>query len=106
MRLPVEFVGDSLRELRGFPEGSRRKMGYQIDRVQNGFDPIDWKPMPAIGSGVREIRVRDAAGAFRAIYVVAAYDAVYVLRCFHKKREKTARSDLELARRRLHSIGR
>ncbi len=53
--------------------------------------------MPSIGPGVREIRIRDAAGAFRVIYVAKFVDAVYVLHCFHKKSQKTSKMDLELA---------
>ncbi len=53
--------------------------------------------MPTIGKGVREIRVRDAAGAFRVIYVARFADAIYVLHCFQKKTQKTARNDIELA---------
>ena len=71
----VEFLGNSLEDLRGFPPAARREAGHQIDQVQRGLEPDDWKPMGTIGSGVREIRIRDAAGAFRVIYV-AKFDAM------------------------------
>jgi phage-related protein len=57
---PVTFHGDSLDRLRGFPPDARRDAGLGLYRVQQGLDPSDWKPMPAIGAGVREIRIRDA----------------------------------------------
>ncbi len=47
--------------------------------VQIGRDPDDWKPLAGVGSGVREIRIRDEAGAFRVIYVAKFADAIYVL---------------------------
>jgi phage-related protein len=53
------FLGSSLDDIRRFPENARRRAGYQLDRVQHGLDPDDWKPMSSIGSGCREIRVRD-----------------------------------------------
>lgn len=56
--------------------------------------------MSSIGRGVEEIRIRDAAGAFRVIYTARIADAVYVLHCFQKKTMQTAKSDIELARRR------
>jgi len=59
---PIEFWRGALGDLRAFPASARREAGYQLDRVQNGPDPTDWKPMAAIGQGVREIRVRDAEG--------------------------------------------
>jgi len=59
---PVEFRGSSLGDLRAFPVDARRAAGHQSDRVQHGQDPDDWKPMPSIGQGVREIRIWDEAG--------------------------------------------
>jgi phage-related protein len=89
--------GDSLDAIRAFPNGARQQAGYQIDRVQRGLDPDDWKPMKTVGSGVREIRIRDAAGAFRVIYIATLADAVYVLHAFGKKSQATSKRDLDLA---------
>ncbi len=101
---PVEFRGNALDELRSFPEDARRAAGYQIDRMQHGYDPDDWKPMPSIGKGVREIRVQEVSGAFRVIYLAKLKDAVYVLHCFQKKTQKTATGDIELARNRFKEL--
>jgi len=60
---PVVFVGSSLQDLRAFPLAARREAGHQLDRIQNGLAPGDFKPMPSVGSGALEIRIRDAAGA-------------------------------------------
>ena len=54
---PLRFLGDSLKRLRDFPEDARYDTGYQLDKVQLGDQPDDFKPMPAIGKGVEEIRV-------------------------------------------------
>lgn len=101
---PVEFVGSALDDLRAFPLTARREAGHQIDQVQHGFEPDDWKPMPAVGQGVREIRIHDMAGAFRVIYVAKFADAVYVLHCFQKKTEKTSKADLDLAAKRYRDL--
>jgi len=93
---PVEFRGSALDDLRAFPAAARREAGYQLDQIQRGREPDDWKPMNAVGRGVREIRIRDAAGAFRVLYVAKFNDAVYVLHCF-KKTQKTSKADLNLA---------
>ena len=95
------FLGGSLDDLRGFPADARREAGYQLDRVQRGRDPDDWRPMPSIGAGVREIRVRERAGAFRVIYAATFVDAVYVLHALQKKTRQTAKRDVDLARSRL-----
>ena len=60
--------------------------------------------MATIGAGVREIRIRDASGAFRIIYVAKFTDAVDVLHCFQKKTQKTKRLDLDLAKSRTRAL--
>ena len=101
---PIVFRGTSLDDLRSFPIAARREAGFQLDQVQNGRDPDDWKPMPTIGKGVREIRIRDAEGAFRVIYVAKFADAVFVLHCFRKTSQKTSREDIALATRRYKDL--
>jgi phage-related protein len=98
---PIAFLGGSLDDLRGFPADARREAGYQLDRVQRGLDPDDWRPMPSIGAGVREIRVRERGGAFRVIYVATLADMVYVLHAFQKRTRQTAKRDVDLAASRL-----
>lgn len=100
----VEFRGSALDDLRAFPIAARREVGYQLDQVQQGGEPDDWRPMRIIGPGAREIRVRDEAGAFRVIYVAKFSDAVYVLHCFQKKTEKNSKTDLDLAAHRYRDL--
>jgi phage-related protein len=68
----VTFHADSLDRLRDFPEDTRQEAGHELYQVQMGRDPSDWKPMPTIGAGVREIRIRDDSGAYRVIYVATS----------------------------------
>ncbi len=98
---PISFLGDSLAQLRDFPDDARSEAGYQLSEVQLGNDPDDWKPMKMVGPGVREIRVREASGAFRVIYLATLPDRVLVLHAFQKKTQQTAQKDIELAARRL-----
>jgi phage-related protein len=93
----VIFVGTALDDLKRFPVTAKREAGHQLDQLQNRRDPDDWKPMPSIGIGVREVRIRDEAGAFRIIYVVKFKDAIYVLHCFQKKSQKTSSADIDIA---------
>ncbi|WP_299845328.1 type II toxin-antitoxin system RelE/ParE family toxin [uncultured Jannaschia sp.] len=103
---PVRFCGSALGDLRAFPAAARREAGHQIDQVQRGRNPDDWKPMKTVGPGVREIRVRDETGAFRVLYVATFEEAVYVLHCFPKKTRKTSKADLETGVRRLRALTR
>lgn len=60
--------------------------------------------MKTIGAGVREIRIREEAGAFRVVYLARLADAVYILHCFQKKTEQTSGRDIDLARKRYKEL--
>ncbi len=99
----IRFCGHSLNTLRSFPLVAKREAGYQLDRVQRGLDPTDSKPMPSIGSGVREIRIIQE-GQYRVIYVAKFADAVYVLHAFRKKTQKTRKQDIDAAKMALRQL--
>ncbi|MGC4252065.1 MAG: type II toxin-antitoxin system RelE/ParE family toxin [Sphingobium sp.] len=101
---PAKFRGTALEDLRAFPVSARKEVGHQLDQVQRGLDPDDWKPMTTVGQGVREIRIRDEAGAFRVIYIAKFADAIYVLHCFQKKTQATSKTDLDLAEKRYRDL--
>src|SRR5712671_973736 len=103
---PVTFHGDSLDRLRDFAEDARHEAGHELYWLQRGRDPSDWKPMPTIGVGVREIRIRDATGAYRVIYIATLTDAIHVLHAFQKKTQKTNQRDLDIAIDRLRELKR
>jgi phage-related protein len=89
--------------MRGFPSTARRRGGFQLRKVQHGLDPDDWKPLPSVGPGVREIRIQTEL-AHRVIYLATFADAVYVLHAFEKKTRKTPTHELELARDRYRAL--
>lgn|SRR5690242_618215 len=103
---PIVFLGDSLERLKAFPENARRQAGFQLDRLQRGLAPDDFKPMGTVGRGVEELRVRDASGAYRIIYIARLKDGVYVLHAFKKAAQKTSKVDIELAQTRLSGLSR
>jgi phage-related protein len=103
MRRPVTWLGDSLDVIRDFPDLARGRIGRQIARLQDGLAPDDWKPMPSVGLGVSEIRVR-AEGAYRVIYVAKFGESIYVVHAFEKKAQRTVRPDIELARGRFRAL--
>jgi phage-related protein len=103
---PVRFLGDSLERLREFPEDARHDAGFQLEHVQRGEQPDNFKPMPSIGKGVEEIRVRDDSGIYRVIYTARIADAVYVLHAFQKKTQATSKRDMATARERFAQLRR
>ena len=102
---PLKFSGSVLDDLRDFPAEARREAGFELYNVQIGVNPSDWKPMPSIGSGVREIRIHER-GEYRVVYIAKFEEAVYVLHAFQKKTQKTRQSDIEIAKARYKDIGR
>ena len=102
---PLEFLGSTRDDLAAMPAGVRHDIGVELMRVQFGGQPTDFKPMSTVGSGVYEVRVRDASGAYRAIYVAKFEAAVYVLHAFQKKSQQTAKADIDLAKARYRMIG-
>src|SRR5258708_4648662 len=97
---PLVCLGSSRVDLRAFPPEVRARVGFELYRVQLGLNPHDWKPMSSVGAGVREIRVHDGR-EFRVLYIASRPEAVYVLHAFSKTSQRTARRDLQVARKRL-----
>jgi phage-related protein len=103
---PICFLGNSLECLREFPNDARQDAGFQLDRVQRGHQPSDFKPMPSVGKGVEELRVWDDSGTYRVIYLARLPDAVYVLHAFQKKTRVTSKPDVETAKSRYAELTR
>ena len=101
---PVAFVGDSKDRLRDFPLDAKREAGFQIDKIQAGGQSDDFRPMPSVGPGVMEIRIREHNGAFRVFYVANRGDAGFVLHCFQKKTQQTAKKDSDLGKQRYKEL--
>jgi phage-related protein len=59
--------------------------------------------MPAVGLGVREIRVHTAL-EHRVLYVAKFDEAVYVLHAFQKRSQRTPKRDVALAKDRLTQV--
>lgn len=100
----IEFLGDSLEVIRNFNKETKRDIGLQLDYIQNGLEPDDWKAMTSIGLGVKEIRVRNAFGAFRTVYVIKKRSSIFVLHAFEKKTQQTPKKEIDLAKERLKQI--
>jgi phage-related protein len=100
---PIRWIGSSLNDLTNFPDPARKKAGFQLRAVQSGDTPSDFKPMPTIGLGVEEIRIR-TEDAYRIFYVARFAEAVYVLHAFQKKTQKTSKSDIEIGQKRYQQM--
>ena len=100
----IVWLGSSRDDLKEFPKEVRREIGWELDLLQVGEDPNDFKPIKTVGAGVYEIRVRTDDGAFRVFYVAKFEEAIYVLHVFQKKTEQTAKADIDLGKRRYKEL--
>jgi phage-related protein len=100
---PVVWLDDSRKRVREFPEVARQRAGFELWEVQQGNEPSDWKPMPSVGLGVREIRVH-ADGEFRVLYIAKFDEALYVLHAFKKTSRRTPKLDIDLAESRYRAL--
>jgi phage-related protein len=89
--------------LRSFPREVRKGLGKAIFELQLGISfsyPLS-RPMPAIGSGIEELRIKDGSGAYRVIYLAKCDDAILIVHAFQKKTPKTPLKEIQTAKKRL-----
>lgn len=103
-RQDISFEGSSLKDLREFPGEARREAGHQLDQVQQGLMPDDYKYMGSVGKGAYEIRIRDDGDQYRVIYVAKFEEGIYVLHAFQKTTRETEQKDIDLAKRRYNQV--
>ena len=100
----IYWVGTSLKDLQSFSSQAKQEAGYQLHRVQNGFEPENWKPFQQIGSGVKEIRISESSNIYRIMYVAKFSNKIYVLHSFQKKTQKMSSNDINIAKARYKAI--
>jgi phage-related protein len=100
----IRWVGSAYDDLLAFPKDARREAGFQLRKVQAGLGPADWKPFDDLGAGTREIRIRDASGIYRVMYVAKFEEAIYVLHCFRKETQATSKQDKTIAAVRYRAV--
>ena len=98
----LQFIGSSQQDLAKFPEAAKRQAGFELWQVQLGLMPSDFKPMPTVGPGAHEVRIK-VGTQWRVFYVASRGDAVYVLHAFQKKSKtgiSTPQPDVDLIKQR------
>ncbi len=103
---PLHWVGSAKSDLLRFPVAVRRRMGYALGAIQLGRMPVGAKAWHGEGPGTWELVDDGRDGTYRVVLAVRFERAIYVLHCFQKKSpsgRRTARTDVELVRRRLRA---
>lgn len=78
-------------EIKKFTKEVKHELGYLIYRLQKG-DILNMplsKPIPAVGSGVSELRFKGSDGAYRVFYYLKSKEGILIIHCFKKKSQKT-----------------
>ena len=94
------------RELQVLPPEVRGDLADALARLDAGLKlsmPLS-RPMPVIGTGVHELRLKGRSGQYRVIYAVVERRGIYVIHAFKKTAEATPRRNLAVSRRRLKEI--
>lgn len=94
------------KEIADFPGDVRSDLADAIARLEEGHTlsmPLS-RPMPSIGKGVHELRLRDRSGIYRIIYFLAGKGIIHLLHGFSKKTQQTPIQNIELAKKRLKEI--
>jgi phage-related protein len=98
------WLGDSLENLKNFPEDVKDKVGYCLHQVQIGKKPVKAKPLAGVKPAVMEIVSDFDGNTYRSVYTVKIGTVVYVLHCFQKKSKQgieTPKQEIELIKKRL-----
>lgn len=100
---PITWLGNSHQTIKEYPVDVRQEIGYNLDKVQRGLEPFDWKPMSSIGQGVKEIRIHEQ-NEYRVLYVASFQETIYVLHSFIKKTQQTPKKDIDLGKKRFKEL--
>ena len=100
----IAWEGDSRQVLISFPDSVKHNFGFYLWQLQLGEKPINYRPLPSVGTGVYELRDQDERGWYRVIYLSRINGVIHVLHCFEKKSRQMPRRDFEKARQRLSVV--
>lgn len=95
----IIWLGNTHEIVKGYSKIVKQEIGYNLDNIQRGLDPYDWKPISSVGDGVKEIRIHEE-NEYRVLYVAKFEESIYVLHAFIKKTQQILKRDIELAKQR------
>jgi phage-related protein len=95
----IIWLGATHEVVKEYPPNVRLSIGYNLDKIQRGFDPVDWKVMTGIEHGVKEIRIHEG-NEYRVLYVAKFQEAIYMLHSFIKKTQQTAKKEIDIGKKR------
>ena len=96
----------ALREVLDFPDLKKKEVGYLLYKLQRCDSLLmpHSKPMPSIGKGCHELRVKGEDGAYRVFYLLKVENHIFIFHAFKKKTQKTPQKDIELGKKNLKDM--
>ena len=88
-------------------QAARIEAGFLLRQLQQGENVgmPQSRPMPSIGEGCHELRIRDREQNWRIIYRIDPH-AILILEVFSKKSQKTPKSIIDVCKKRLSKYDR
>lgn len=99
----IIWLGNTHQIIKDFAPDAKQEIGYNLDKVQRGLEPSDWKPITSVGPGVKEIRIH-LENEYRVLYVAKFQEAIYILPTFTKKTQQTLQKDIDLSKQRYKDL--
>ena len=102
----INYVKPALKDIVKFPDEIKADLMDALAQLDVGIKlsmPLS-RPMPSIGKGVHELRLKDASGIYRIIYVLVSQNDIWVIHGFKKTTEQTSKQDIDLAKKRLKEV--
>ncbi|MFI5098885.1 MAG: type II toxin-antitoxin system RelE/ParE family toxin [Candidatus Acidiferrales bacterium] len=92
--------------IRSFPPEVRKELGkaiFDLQRRETLAMPLS-RPLPSLGVGASELRIRDRAGIYRVFYMAKSARGILVFHAFTKKSRATPERELALGQKRLKEL--
>lgn len=99
----IVVVSGCGREIEELPEEVRADLADALARLDAGLKlsmPLS-RPMPSIGRGVHELRLKDRSGQYRVTYAFVVRGTTHVLHAFRKTRRATPQWHIALVQGRM-----
>ena len=101
--MAIDILKQCHKEILDWPDEVREDLADAVTRLERGHVlsmPLS-RPMPSIGKGVHELRLKDRSGVYRVIYFFAGASQIWLLHAFKKTTQATSKQDIEIAKDRL-----
>ena len=105
MTWTVTFFNEKVKEeTLGFPEGILADFLHIVEIIEE-FGPAIGKPYTAtMGAGLFELRARGIEGIGRSLFCMVKGREIIVLNSFIKKTQKTPKTEIDKARKRMKEL--